>query len=644
MKNDKQNRLIEILTNSDFPVVAAKLAADINVSPRTVHNYIDALNSENPGLIVSGPKGYTIDRTRILHNAMEQSGSLPQTAEERQVWLMHTLVDAKESLNVYDLADEIAVSTSTLRIDLNGVRRKLSEFDLTLESKGDFVQLKGLEKNKRHMLSSILYDESSGSFQTIESIQKNFPDIDINEIRRTIIEVFEEHHYFINDYSLLNLVWHITISIDRQRHGMISDNENDDLSSLTDEDLLIARQIISRLAVAFDIPSLTSETYELTLLVVSRATSLDYRTISRDNIENFIGKDCLNLVNKLIKDISAYFYINLDEEEFFVRFALHIRNLLVRAKSSYQIRNPLTENIRHSCPLIYDVAVVAADTIYRETGIHISDDEIAYIAFHIGSTLDAQKSLQNKISVIVFSPNYYEAAVKLAARISRAFPDKLLVTNVLTDITAFQKAAVPNLIITTMPAEFHVDARIQVVSPIFNENDISSIRARISEIQLEKQREEFRHYLKHLIKDELFEVSHHSYTRDEAMGHLADLLEEKGCADPEFKNAVMERESLSSTSFGSFALPHALRMHALHTRIATLITDDPIAWDEEHNVRLVMMLCFSSSERYIFNATFEPLALILSDNLVLQKLLKTKDAETFIDILVQNYQGPFDRM
>lgn len=641
-RSDKQNRLIDLLMKADAPVPASRLAAETGVSLRTVHNYIADLNKDNPDLILPSAKGYTIDRTRSLNRDPSGSTALPQTAEERQVWLMHRLVDAKEEMNVYDLSEEIAVSPSTLRIDLNRIRKRLLEYDLNLEVKGDNVRLKGLEKNKRHMLSAILYDESASSFQSIDSIQKNFPDIDINEIRNTILDVFEKHHYFINDYSLLNLIWHITISIDRQRHGMISDDEKADFSLLQEEDLAISREIISRLSETFSLPKLPSETYELTLLVISRASSLDYHSISRNNIEKYIGKQCLDLVNRLIEDLSGYYDVNLMEDEFFIRFALHIHSLLVRARNSYQIRNPLTENIRHSCPLIYDLAVVAADTIHKETGIHISDDEIAYIAFHIGSTLDAQKSMHGKITAIVFSPNYYEMAVKLAARISRAFPDDLLISNVITDVNNISKAAVPNLIITTLPMEFRVPSRVQVISPIFNEKDIAVLRQRIQEIHLERQREQFAHYLNHLIHEDLFEVTDKAYTKEEAIRHLCDVLIRKDCAEKDFANNVLERESLSSTAFGNFALPHSLRMHAKHTRMAILISDSAIAWDEEHDVRIVIVLCFSSSERYIFNAVFEPLAMILSDNLILQKLIKARSAAEFIAILSENYQGSFE--
>jgi len=70
-----------------------------------------------------------------------------------------------------------------------------------------------------------------------------------------------------------------------------------------------------------------------------------------------IGKECFELVNEMIQSVNAFYYLDLTEPEFFIRFALHIRNLLLRTKNDYYSKNPLTEDIKTSCPLIYDVSV-----------------------------------------------------------------------------------------------------------------------------------------------------------------------------------------------------------------------------------------------------------------------------------------------
>ena len=46
-----------------------------------------------------------------------------------------------------------------------------------------------------------------------------------------------------------------------------------------------------------------------------------------------------------------------------------------------------------------------------------------------------------------------------------------------------------------------------------------------------------------------------------------------------------------------------------------------------------MMLCININERYLFNELFEPISMILVDPDNLSKVLKTKNADEFIDTL-----------
>lgn len=90
----------------------------------------------------------------------------------------------------------------------------MAKYDLELIYQRDQISIKGLEKNKRKLLSTLLYNESNVNFVNLKSLQKSFVDIDIPYIKNTVLHIFEDYHYFINDYSLINLVLHITIAID----------------------------------------------------------------------------------------------------------------------------------------------------------------------------------------------------------------------------------------------------------------------------------------------------------------------------------------------------------------------------------------------------------------------------------------------
>ena len=400
--NWKTEKLIRLLLEMQ-PSTAQTLAERMGVSVRSIKNYVHEINSEASETVLSSRDGYRLDVEKAKALLDEKTDNIPQTSRERVIYILNQLLNHhnNETVNLYDLSDEMYISMSTLKNELQKVKRKLARFDLKLITRGDDVSISGLEKNKRKMLSSILYDESNVNFLNLQAIQNAFSNIDIEFIKNTVLQTFDEYHYFINDYSLVNLVLHITISVDRIRNQNMNTQQIQELPAVRLHEYELAQRVAEQLEEHFQIQYSDAEVYEMTLLIISRATTIDYKSINASNLEEFVGKDCLDLVKQLIQDVSAFYYIDLSEQEFLIRFALHIRNLLVRSKNNYFSKNPLAQGIKTSCPMIYDVSVSLAGTIKEKTGVSINDDEIAYIAFHLGSTIEAQKSLTTKITAIL---------------------------------------------------------------------------------------------------------------------------------------------------------------------------------------------------------------------------------------------------
>ena len=198
----------------------------------------------------------------------------------------------------------------------------------------------------------MLYSDSHNNFVNYEKMSESFEGIDVTFIRDVILNKFEEYHYFINDYSLENLILHSTITIDRIRNGYSATDNTSATMILKSHEYDLARSIASKLEEHFAIRFNEVEIAEFAMLILSRASNLDYETVTADNVRQYVGEEIYSLVSDLIADFSNFFYIDLSQPEFFVRFALHIKNLLIRADSGYFSKNPLTDSIKQNCPLI----------------------------------------------------------------------------------------------------------------------------------------------------------------------------------------------------------------------------------------------------------------------------------------------------
>lgn len=628
-----QLKLIRILMEQPQSIKANLLAGKMGVSLRTIKSYIHEINEEFPETVISSRNGYNICTEKAKRIIDNSHSHIPQTSKERVTYILNKLIRQKHAIDVYDLSDELYVSLSTLKNELNKVKRIVSKYDLQLDHALDFIKLKGLEKNKRKMLSTLLYNESNVNFVNLNSLQNAFVDIDIVYIKNTVLEIFETYHYFINDYSLINLVLHITIAIDRIRNNNINTQDIQELPMIRLHEYELSKLITKRLEAHFDIQYSDAEVYEMTLLIISRATTIDYKSINTTNLQEFVGEDCFKLVQQLIRDISAYCYIDLSEQEFLIRFALHIRNLLVRSKNNYFSKNPLTEGIKTSCPLIYDISVSLAATIKEKTGVFINDDEIAYIAFHLGSTLEAQKNLTEKVTAVLYCPNYYDMNLRITDSINQYFSSELLITNILTDESEFERIKDLDLIITTIPIASILNYPLLQIHLFLNEKDQNNLKMMIGDLRKKKKRKEFENYLRELIIPEFFVKQNHVETKENCIESMVENLVKLGYVQSTFIDEIYEREKMSSTAFQLFAIPHAMKMNALKTGIHVLINESGVAWDEK-NVHLVMMLCFNINERHIFNEIFDPITMILSETENIQRLIVSETYDEFIQLFV----------
>ena len=634
----KYLELLKILFEKNNWITAGSLSDSLNLSVRTIKSYIRELNAAYPGIITSSSNGYLINTEIGTQALKDRKSQIPQTARERASYIIIRVLKNQTPLSVYDLCEELFISHTTFRTVLKRIKRQLEAFDLTLGISGDLISICGIEKNKRRLLSSFLYHESNENFVNFEVIKNVFVDIDIDFIKQTILDVLNEYHYFINDYSLNNLILHFTIAIDRIQNHYTNPEGNfiEPEQHLLSHEYELSKKILKKLEGHFRITFSAGEIYEMTLLLISRATSLNYETITADNLVLFIGQDCVDLIHELINSISSYYYINLYEPEFFVSFALHIKNLLIRSQNNCFSKNPLTNSIKVSCPLIYDDAVVLSSIIKEWTGVSISEDEIAYIAFHIGSALEAQKELASRLSTIIYCPNYYNMGTRLYDTLNSRFNTDLLIANIATEESELAKITKCDLIIATVPFNTLLSVPHVQVHPFLSESDIRTIYQKITEIKFCKKRETFTAYLKQIVLPDFFECGDKPRSREEVIHYLCRHLYHKGYVNENFETEVLEREQMSSTGFQNFAIPHALKMNAAKTGMFIYISNTPIDWDGVP-VSLVILLCFNREERYIFNEIFEPLTMILTNGSNLKKLLSSPDYDSFIQFLSNSF-------
>ncbi|GCF93103.1 transcriptional antiterminator [Enterococcus florum] len=626
--------LLRYLNEQASWTASTQLAEKFSLSKRTIKSYISEIQENEPGLILSSNKGYRVDPVRLANVQENIQVGTPETPPERMAYLLLKLTATEEALAIYDLVEELFVSESTLMKDLKKIKRKCAEHSLVLIQDSDSIQLRGSEKAKRQLIHAILLSELEQNFVDITKLQESFTDFDLDYIKEIVAEIFSNYDFFTNDYALINIIIHLAIAIDRMKSNFqFSEADNQTPSSIPPLINQIAADIAGKIADHYNLHFPKEEVRDLALLISANGTNVNFTQISAEELREVADQRCLDLVKKILSKVSELYFIDNNEPEFLIRFTLHIKNLLFRLDNDYSCRNPMTETLKKECPLIYDCAVQVSHVIQRELAHTITEDEIAYIAFHLGYALEVQKQRTSKINCALLVPLYYNMNIQVMKKLQNHFGDDLDITNILTNEKELQHIQT-EFIISAIKLKQITTTPYVVINPFFTLEDRQQVSEKIFELKEIKRKEQFSKNLLSVVDKKHFIYREKKMASEPLLQELCTQMEQDGFVGNDFFTQLMEREKLSSTAFGPVALPHTLTMDAKKTGIFIVAAPKGIQWGSQV-VTLVFLLSINYHNRHLFRELFDDLALICTDEQNVHRLSQSKSFDTFIENLMQ---------
>lgn len=633
----KSIKLIKIMLECEGWVTASFLAAKLNVSERSIKNYIVEINEEY-SLITSSRKGYMIDAASAKKIMEELSASIPQTSAERVNYIIESMFknDALgyKTTDMYQIADEIFVSYETIKKDMAKVRKKLLDFDLFLNNTNSFVSIDGKELDKRKLLSHILYEEFNQNVMSLEVIEKVFPNYDLELLKSIIINQCKIYHYFINEYAVLNLLLDIVIGIDRIKKEKTFGNSRKEGNRFGIREQQLAQNIAAEIEKNFEVSYSQVELEELTIILLSYLMKMDFHTIDEKNIELVVGKECIDIMNKIGYLLKDSYFIDMENQDFLIKFTLHIKNLLIRLKNGYTTKNPLMQHIKNTCPLIFECAVDVADKIEELTGYKIKEDEIAYIALHIGGNLETIKHIKKVVSCIILFPQYYDFSGVLLEKLREHFGKQIEIKTVITSIDQIKKVKRADLVISTIPVYETIRMEWVMITPFLKDKDLETIKDKIDKINLSKKKARLKKHLMQISNPEFFYKNQDFASKEEAVRFMTDIMEKEGYVSQTFYQDVFSREKQASTAFEHIAVPHSMRMDAKHTGMFVLLNEKkPIEWNHDF-VSIVLLFAINKEERAVFHDVYDNLIVSLLEKTNAVKVTASNTYIEFIEAVV----------
>lgn len=635
MSKVRHDRVLALLSRHGDWVTAGELADAIGVTPRSIRTYVTALNArvDGGGVVESGPQGYRVGASA----ALVQRGDHADTPRDRLHRVIRTILASPDGADVFTLAEELFVSPATIDADLARVRGLLGGTALTLERTASRARLVGDEAAQRRLLSTLAYDETADGRFDITRLRRSLGEGSVSAgalapFADDLVAGLRADGYFVNEFGIGDVMINIAVAADRVAEGRALTSSGGSASVLTPIADLVSR--LARTHLGIDLGA--GDRDHLAALVQSRIVapgSTGPSAALRDRLQPEVEQ----AVRMVVSQAASTYLVDIEDETFIVRLALHVQNLRERVREQAWSRNPLTRELKTTYPMIFDVAVAIADGLQGLLGVPVSDDEIAYIAMHVGGRLEQVKS-PTALTATIVSPGYYELHDLLRASIDRSLGHSIEVVGVETRIDPDWDALGTDLVLTTIDPP-HPSDRIVRIQPFLTEADIERVQSAASRARRSRRLARLRADLAHYFVADAFVVGIRG-TEDDVIRELGGHLVRAGVVDEDYVAGALERERMSSTAFtDSLAVPHAIAMTATRTAIALGMAESPMPWGEGR-VQVVALVAFAAHDREAFQTVFEQLVEVFSERESVQRLLRRGTTFTaFLDELASVVDG-----
>lgn len=631
MLTKRQNMIMTIMNNQKDWIVGKDLAKLLNVSDRTIRNDIAAINEFYADTMIESNirKGYRIQGEKVKRFTEETKKEIPETGEERRWLILKTLVEHNQ-VNIYQLADQMCISEFSLENDMNKIRKLLDNYQgLKVIRQSNMLQLSGEEREKRHLYEELISYKISGNLWNLNKVAENFMHFDLLKVKELLKDIFEEFHYQMNEVRIPTLLIHVGVILERNFACHFLKEDEEQQGKYGREEYEISRHFFEKIGARLSLQVREAE-------ICDFAIYLEHGKRKGYCEEEQLQGLASDLVQHIIVEIREHFDIDFSEDrEFRLGLEVHTVSLLKRHYANVEIDHTCLEEVKRKYPLIFEMGVWVCKIMEEHLNIIISENEISFIALHLGSAYE-RANLRRKYRCLLICPHNQTVKDLCIQKIVNRFQDRMEIVDCMS---YFEESLIReknlDLILTTQPVAHALDIETTEISMFFAHTDEAAVFQTLNRLDQNRYRNNFQFFILNLIREEFFTANMAVEEPEKIISDMCDKLYARGYVKENFKEGVLKRERLSPTSFfHGFAIPHNMsHQETIHSAISTAILKQPVQWGS-YEVRFVLLLAITEENRNFLKIFFDWLDDIVSNPEKFARLLEVQDYQSFVNTLL----------
>ena len=599
-----------------------EMANEFLVSDRTIRNYISDLNSSlttNVGEIKRNPDKqfqlFIYDEEMFLNKFkkyFEIDSFDFSYSHNRIIYMSLRFLLAEDYIKLDDFIEELYVSKTAINNDFLTVRKFLNNYNLKEKSKPKYgIKFIGTEKDIRKALSYFTKQTNEISEDLANKQIFKISDKDYSSVKSIIKNVLINNNESVSNISFNNILHHILIIMDRSNYSedlvfTISDKLNNSF------EYSLSSEILNKISEMFKLNISDKEKKYL----ASHLLGLNLKRGTK--IDAFVDFNLSDIVDEIISNIQKSLKLEeVKDSKLKESIISHLGPALYRSKNNIILSNPLLKHIKTSFPLAFQLAIESTNIIYKRTGIKLSEDEIAYIAIHIGTYIERISNKLDKVRCLIVCTTGLATSKLVKQKILNMFSSKI---SIVDSIELYEIEQFPedeyDLIISTIPLDLSINKPYVYIENILNESEyikiIDFLENRNDKIYLERDNI-------HLNLD--------FNNKEDLIEYISEDLIKKGLVSDKFYESVMNREKISSSYVGnSIAIPHPLEKVSKKTFWVLTTLKNSIDWDGKQT-KLVIFLIINKDEKYTIDSMYNKLLKIIENPNIINEILSKNQSE-----------------
>ncbi|AKI54660.1 BglG family transcription antiterminator [Listeria monocytogenes] len=620
---DTQKEILAYLHKQENKwVTSNELAAFCECTTRTIRNNIYKINEVTPNLINSTKQGYQINL-----NIPFKFQSESDVTERKSKLLLELIKNSTKGVDLFELADILYISEVTLKKDIQQLKNELKEADVKIVISKDRIKLIGKERAKRKYMISLLYEEG-GYRESIKSrIQEMIEFVSIDKLQNIVKEVLAQESITTNQYSMMNIVLHYAISIVRIQQGNTLIETQKTLIRKHSKEYEISKKIAKILSEEYQIHFSEAETKQLGLLYVGLQNEQSANA-NHGELDQFVDKKIIDALKIVLANVEETYLIDLQNEQLFIKLAIHVQSLYYRSRYKAYTRNLSLLDIKTSYPVTFDIAVYISSLLQEKLAIDFNEDEISFIALHIGSFLESENRDYLRLEIGLLVDDYHDLRTNMLKKLRARFENEATIE--LIENEDYEENF--DIILTTNRDVALEKAGSIFIHPLLTTKDIKKITSRIQTkkkiLENNIRGQQIDRYIVRSLYSNQIDPS--ELTPAKIREQMISKMEKQNFVTPEFKEKVEKREQMAPTSFPSgIAIPHSIKNDALQSGVSIMTLQEPIYWNDV-KVKIIALVAISKKDATEFNDFFEKFVEIVSEPINTKRLSMVESFEEFI--------------